>query len=32
MSDQDDVKPWDLLNPNAPRSQEELDACFRKKN
>lgn len=22
----DDVKPWDLLNPNAPRSQEELVA------
>lgn len=20
----DDVKPWDLLNPNQPRSQEEL--------
>jgi len=20
----DDVKPWDLLNPNAPRSEEEL--------
>lgn len=20
----DDVKPWDLLNPNAPRSAEEL--------
>jgi hypothetical protein len=20
----DDVKPWDLLNPNAPRSPEEL--------
>lgn len=26
MSDQDDVKPWDLLNPNSPRSQEELVA------
>lgn len=21
---EDDVKPWDLLNPNAPRSPEEL--------
>lgn len=20
----DDVKPWDLLNPNAPRSEQEL--------
>ena len=28
MSDdsQKDVKPWDLLNPNSPRSQEELVA------
>jgi hypothetical protein len=23
-SDQRDVKPWDLLNPNSPRSPEEL--------
>jgi len=23
---EDDVKPWDLLNPNSPRSQEELVA------
>jgi hypothetical protein len=22
----DDVKPWDLLNPNQPRSEEELIA------
>lgn len=22
----DDVKPWDLLNPNEPRSEEELSA------
>jgi hypothetical protein len=22
----DDVKPWDLLNPNSPRSPEELAA------
>jgi hypothetical protein len=22
----DDVKPWDLLNPNQPRSSEELGA------
>ncbi len=22
----DDVKPWDLLNPNEPRSAEELSA------
>ena len=25
-SDSDDVKPWDLLNPNKPRSPEELAA------
>jgi hypothetical protein len=24
--DQRDVKPWDLLNPNSPRSPEELAA------
>jgi hypothetical protein len=24
MDDQKDVKPWDLLNPNQPRSAEEL--------
>jgi hypothetical protein len=23
-NNQDDVKPWDLLNPNKPRSSEEL--------
>jgi hypothetical protein len=22
----DDVKPWDLLNPNKPRSSEELSS------
>jgi hypothetical protein len=26
QNDQKDVKPWDLLNPNSPRSQEELVA------
>lgn len=26
MGDEDDVKPWDLLNPNKPRSSEELAA------
>ena len=25
-SESDDVKPWDLLNPNSPRSPEELAA------
>ena len=26
QNDQKDVKPWDLLNPNSPRSPEELAA------
>lgn len=26
MSNKDDVKPWDLLNPKQPRSNEELVA------
>lgn len=26
MSDSNDVRPWDLLNPNKPRSSQELSA------